>query len=109
MGLVPLDLQILYSQLDNVSKTVAHQQQGKRLATAVEQERIAQKDAEKNEAVQQLKSNDEAIQRIKDREGENKNFQEEKRKQETPEENQKPEEPVAFQDPHLGKFIDISG
>ena len=48
MAIAPLDLQVLYSQLENVSKTVAHQQQGKQLANAIQQETYAQQMAEKN-------------------------------------------------------------
>ena len=63
MAIVPLDLQVLYSQLETVSKRVAHQQQGTQLANAIQQEAHAQQMAEKNSTVQQLQSGEDGIQK----------------------------------------------
>ena len=67
MAIVPLDLQVLYSQLETVSKRVAHEQQGTQLANAIQQEAHAQQMAEKNSTVQQLQSGEDGIQKVKDR------------------------------------------
>lgn len=110
MALAPLDLQILYSQLETVSKTVAHQQQGQQLANAIQRETHAQQLAEKNSTVQQLKSGEDSVHKIKDRAagGSSQNGSGRRQSEEEGEEKEAPA-PVAFQDPNLGKFIDISG
>lgn len=109
MALAPLDLQVLYSQLETVSKTVAHQQQGQQLANAIQRETHAQQLAEKNSTVQQLKSGEDSVHKIKDRAaGGSSQNNSGRRKGEEEEEKETPA-PVAFQDPNLGKFIDISG
>lgn len=109
MAIAPLDLQVLYSQLENVSKTVAHQQQGKQLANAIQQETHAQQMAEKNSTVQQLQSGEEGIQKVKDRAAGGSSQGGSQKKQEQEEDQEQLPEQVAFQDPNLGKFIDISG
>lgn len=111
MALAPLDLQVLYSQLETVSKTVAHQQQGQQLANAIQRETHAQQLAEKNSTVQQLKSGEDSVHKIKDRAaggGSSQNGSG-RRQSETETEEKEASAPVAFQDPNLGKFIDISG
>ena len=102
MAIVPLDLQVLYSQLETVSKRVAHEQQGT-------QEAHAQQMAEKNSTVQQLQSGEDGIQKVKDRAsgGSSQGGSRKKQQEEEPQE-QAPEH-IAFQDPNLGKYIDISG
>lgn len=110
MALAPLDFQVLYSQLETVSKTVAHQQQGQQLANAIQRETHAQQQAEKNSTVQQLKSGEDNVHKVKDRAAGGSSQQNHGRRH--PEEEVEEEEipaPVAFQDPNLGKFIDISG
>lgn len=110
MALAPLDLQVLYSQLETVSKTVAHQQQGQQLANAIQRETHSQQMAEKNSTVQQLKSGEDSVHKIKDRAagGSPQNNSGRRQREEEVEEEETPT-PVAFQDPNLGKFIDISG
>ena len=110
MALAPLDLQVLYSQLETVSKTVAHQQQGKQLANAIQQETHARQMAEKNSTVQQLKSGEDNVYKVRDRAaGDSSQNSYGRRQQEEELEEEETPEPVAFQDPNLGKFIDISG
>ena len=109
MAIAPLDLQVLYSQLENVSKSVAHRQQGMQLASAIQQEIHAQQMAEKNSTVQQLQADEDGIQKIKERSsGGSSQGGSQKKQQEEDAPEQAPEQ-VAFQDPNLGKFIDISG
>ena len=109
MAIAPLDLQVLYSQLENVSKTVAHQQQGKQLANAIQQETYAQQMAEKNSTVQQLQSGEDGVQRVKDRAAGGSSRGGSRKRQDEEETQEQASEQVAFQDPNLGKFIDISG
>lgn len=111
MGIQPIDLQTLYAQLENMSKTVAHQQLGTKLAHDIQQETQAKQAAEKNTAVQQLKKKDEAIPAVHDRENPaSGGFQQEKKRHRQDEPDSEPQDDtVYFKDPHLGQIIDISG
>lgn len=109
MAIAPLDLQVLYSQLENVSKTVAHQQQGKQLANAIQQETHAREMLEKSSTVQQLKSGDDSVQKVKDRAAGDSSQNGSQKKHKEEEDKEEQVAPIAFQDPNLGKFIDISG
>ncbi len=109
MAIAPLDLQVLYSQLENVSKTVAHQQQGKQLANAIQQEVHAREMLEKSSTVQQLNSGEDSVQKVKDRAAGGSSQNGSNKKHEKGEEPEQQSEMVAFQDPNLGKIIDITG
>ncbi|MBO5136877.1 MAG: hypothetical protein J6B81_00060 [Spirochaetaceae bacterium] len=110
MAIAPIDLQTLYSQLENVSKTVAHQQQGVQLAQSIRQEVHARQEAEKNTAVQHLDSG-QGVQSVKDNKNskQNKDSGKEHSDENTEQESNETSQPVFFQDPNLGKYIDISG
>lgn len=47
MGVSPLDLQTMYANMNNVARTVAHQQQGAVLAQQLQESKIIQQNAEK--------------------------------------------------------------
>ncbi len=111
MAIAPIDIQTLYSQLENVSKSVVHQQQGIQLSNAIQQDTNAKQLAEKNNTVQQINKEKEDGISVKERKS-SKNGQDsskkkgsEKEKKEDIEQSQ----PYRFQDPNLGKYIDISG
>lgn len=59
MAIQPIDLQTLYSQLGNVSKTVAFQQQGVPLQNAIQQEEQTKRLQQKREAVEAASGYDE--------------------------------------------------
>ncbi|MBR5866539.1 MAG: hypothetical protein IKZ04_01385 [Spirochaetaceae bacterium] len=110
MAIAPIDIQTLYSQLENVSKSVAYQQQGIHLSNAIQQDKIARQQAEKNTSVQQVKKDNEDNISVKDR----KSFQNEQNpsdKKNSKNESEEEDNPQTyrFKDPNLGKYIDISG
>lgn len=112
MAIAPIDLQTLYSQLENVSKTVVHQQQGVQLSQAIQQETNAKQVAEKSTAVQQLKQDKDDVLSVKDKKssGGGQNSGERKRREQNDDAQAvEGEEPFRFQDPNLGKYVDISG
>ena len=55
MGLNPLDLQTMYSQIDNVAKQAAHLTQGLQLSQAMQQEESVRKNLEKASKVSRTK------------------------------------------------------
>ena len=59
MGIQPIDLQNMYSQISNVAKNVGGQQQAAQVAQSVQQQNQIQKDMESAQRVQQT-SNDKA-------------------------------------------------
>lgn len=110
MAIQPIDLQTLYSQLENVSKTVAHQQQGVHLNNAIQQDVKARQLAEEKTAVQKLQTDKDSIEALKDKK-QSFGQKNQSSRQQQEEESSEQEEPtqIAFKDPNLGKYIDISG
>ncbi len=53
MAIQPIDIQTLFSQLEKVSRTQVHQQQGLQLQNAIQQEEQMKKNLEKKSAVEQ--------------------------------------------------------
>jgi len=112
MAIAPIDLQVLYSQLENVSKNVVHQQQGLQVSNAIHQETFAKQLIEKNATVNKINdSENENIQNVDDRKysQHNKNNFQKKENQKDELEKDIENKEIEFTDPNLGKFIDISG
>ena len=59
MGIAPIDLQNMYSQMSNVAKTVAGQQQSAQVSEQIQHQNQIQKNIEQSQRVQQT-SNDKA-------------------------------------------------
>ncbi len=53
MGIQPIDLQSMYSQISNVAKTVGGQQQAAQLSDAMQQQSVIQRNLENSKKVQQ--------------------------------------------------------
>ena len=66
MALHPIDLQTLYTQLENVSKGVAFHQQGLQLREAVQQDNYGKQLTEKEKAVQEAAQEESETVRVKD-------------------------------------------
>ena len=58
MGVSPLDLQTMYANMNNVARTVSHQQQGAVLAQQLQESKIIQQNAEKASAVRKAADNE---------------------------------------------------
>ncbi len=110
MAILPIDLQILYGQLDKVSKT-AVQQQGAHLQNVLNNEKTAQKIQEKTNTVQQTSLSEDGLTQIHDRkESQNPSSGGKKEKNEKEEVQEIAEDDrEIIKDPSLGKNIDISG
>ena len=59
MGIQPIDLQNMYSQMNNIARNVGGQQQAQQVSQSVQQQNQIQKDLEMSQRVQQT-SNDKA-------------------------------------------------
>lgn len=111
MAILPIDLQILYGQLDKVSKTAVQQQQGAHLQNVLNNERTAQKIQEKKSAVQETTMTEDGLNAVHERK-EHQNQSSDDRRDKNSEE----PDPIVIEDtrevikdPSLGKNIDISG
>ncbi len=58
MGISPIDLQTMYSNMNNIAKTVANQQQGVQLAQQLQESKIIQQNAEKVAQVHKAADNE---------------------------------------------------
>lgn len=110
MGISPIDLQVLYSQLDNVSKQVAQQQQGKQLSDALQKDTKIQENLNKINKVHEL--NEQNKSGVVSKDGKNNNFsnsnKQQKKETETLEEiNEK--DANRIKESYLGNYIDITG
>jgi hypothetical protein len=113
MALHPIDLQTLYTQLENVSKGVAFQQHGLQLREAVQQENYGKQLTEKEKAVKEAAQEQSETVRVKDQNKRNQNAESsaQKEKKQNDEEQDIVTEPktVDIKDPRLGTLIDIQG
>ena len=112
MALHPIDLQTLYTQLENVSKGVAFQQQGLQLRQAVQQDNYGKQLTEKEKAVKEAAHEESETVRVKDQQNRRQNSDNSSNsKEKESEEETVVEEPrmIDIKDPRLGRLIDIQG
>ncbi|NLM00560.1 MAG: hypothetical protein GX220_03780 [Treponema sp.] len=110
MAIQPIDLQVLYSQLENVSKNVAFQQQGIVKHEAITAEKEAEKLQEKKQTVEETRFQENQV--IIQKDGKNSQNSSEKEKKESKNqvetiEDVQPKFQV-IRDPLLGQHIDIT-
>jgi len=58
MGVSPIDLQTMYANMNNVARSVAHQQQGAVLSQQLQESKIVQQNAEKASQVHKAADNE---------------------------------------------------
>lgn len=111
MAIQPIDLQTLYTQLENVSKNVAFQTQGMQFKDDMQQTEKARQDFLKNQAVKKAREDEEQADTVRERKGKG-DQPDNPRQQMKREEEKKEEEPVneiQIKDQSLGRIIDILG
>ena len=108
MAIQPIDLSTMYSQMNNVAKAVAHQQNGAQLTQAMQENVVLQQEKVRLYHVQKAAENESSAGIVKD-EGRQKNsFQNQNgRKTNQPDEEQ-PEKITEIREAFLGQNIDIS-
>ncbi|MDR2842397.1 MAG: hypothetical protein LBV52_04270 [Spirochaetaceae bacterium] len=111
MALQPIDLQLLFSQLDTISKEVSERQDGLVLKKAINGLKIEKQNELKDHAVHQAQDNDEGIEKAGDRH--NKKFDQKAKNNSGKKQgaNQKSEKSNMgfYKDPDLGNYVDLSG
>ena len=66
MGVSPIDLQTMYANMNNIARTVSHQQQGAVLAQQLQESKIIQQNAEKAAQVHKAADNEAKSSQIND-------------------------------------------
>lgn len=111
MAIQPIEMQSMISQLDKLSKSQVHAQQGMQVLNAVEQEIAKNKELDKKKTVEETKNLPDDMTTVKDKLSGNESNKKKSsnskknKKDNTEEEN----ECTYFSDPKLGQHIDISG
>ena len=108
MGVSPLDLQTMYANMNNVAKTVSHQQQGLQLAQQLQESKIVQQNTEKAAQVHKTADNEAKSSSIND-EGHNSGGSASGSKKRRNKENQEDTSPqeTEIRESYLGIHIDI--
>ena len=112
MALHPIDLQTLYTQLENVSKGVAFQQQGLQLREAVQQDNYGKQLMEKEKTVKEAAQEESETVRVKDQQHRRQNSEENSGNKKGSEDDVPVVEAprtIDIKDPRLGRLIDIQG
>jgi hypothetical protein len=106
MAMQPIDLQILFSQLDSVAKDASAQKDGLTLRAAINASTLEKKNGEKSRTVNELRDSGEELETLNSekKQSAEKNT-ERKFAQKSGDQNYRP----FFQDPSLGNYIDIKG
>lgn len=109
MGLNPLDLQTMYSQIDNVAKQAAHLTQGLQLSQAMQQEESVRKNLEEASKVSRTKESAGAKGIGVDSDGKNggdEHSSDGKKKPDNPYA-EKADESARLKEDYLGRHIDV--
>lgn len=111
MAIQPIDLQILFSQMDKVGKAQSEQKEGVQIQQSVQGALTQRKVDERDHSVNEAPDAGNGLERIKDksrkRGGGNANEKENSKEKDAEKDNEGRSEIV--KDPNLGKNIDLSG
>ncbi|MBN1799297.1 MAG: hypothetical protein JW822_12020 [Spirochaetales bacterium] len=106
MPILPIDLQILFSQMNQVGKEQAIQKEGHAINQSLQGMELVKHTEQEDNSVNQSKDVGEGLEKIKNEENKKKE-EREREKNEKKEQSQKKNK--YFADPDLGKHIDIMG
>lgn len=111
MGIQPIDLSVVYSQMDNVSKFNASQNQLVQAANQQGRDKVASENLEKSKTVQNAARDEAQSGNVKNslEGGSSFGYAGGKRKQKEREEDEEDAAPDAISEPELGQLIDIIG
>ena len=110
MSLNPLDLQTMYSQINNVAKQAAHLTQGAQLASSMQQEEAVRKNQEEAKKVAETKENTQSKGIDVDSDGKNSNPEAEHHEKKAPDNpyGQNDADKKRIKEEYLGQHIDIT-
>jgi hypothetical protein len=110
MGIAPIDLQTLFTQLDKVGKAQSSQREGQVLQQAMQGVQLQKKTEEHVQQVNEAQNTGEGVEKVND--GQRRQNSGAKKgnaqKDDGENENEEEENPFDLRDPNLGKRIDIS-
>ncbi len=111
MGIQPIDLSVVYSQMDNVSKFNASQNQLVQAANQQGRDKVASENLEKSKTVQNAARDEAQSGNVKNslEGGSSFGYAGGKRNQKEREEDEENAAPDAISEPELGQIIDIIG
>ncbi|WP_296022539.1 hypothetical protein [uncultured Treponema sp.] len=108
MAIQPIDLQTIYSQMGNVAKNVAHQQNGNQLTQAMQENASVQQKQEQLAQVHKTAENEAVASQIKDEAHQNNSFQNQRNQKKNQEEELEKNKLTEIRESFLGQNIDIS-
>jgi hypothetical protein len=116
MAIAPMDLQMLFSQIDKIGKEVAQQKEGVQLHNVIRREQQQRLDEEKIQSVRDADDAGEGLEHLKDRKNDNPQGAMSQDGDGSGQDGEKEADaqlhvvqmrPV--QDPNLGQFVDLKG
>jgi hypothetical protein len=108
MAMQPLDLQILFSQLDSVAKDAAAQKDGLTLRGAINASVFEKRTEEKSQSVNEAHDMENGLEALNSDKNQNPNRKNIKKKPQQ-ENGDQEEGRQFFKDPSMGNYIDLSG
>ncbi|MCL2244209.1 MAG: hypothetical protein FWC03_07050 [Treponema sp.] len=111
MGIAPIDLQTLFTQVDKVGKTQIAEKEGHVLQQAIHGAQLQRKTEEHIRQVSEAQNMGEGVEKINDHNKNNQKNADGKGKENEKEDNQDDtgeNHPYVLRDPNLGRKIDIS-
>jgi hypothetical protein len=110
MAIQPLDLQTLFTQLDKIGKLQSAERDGLAIQQSLQSGHLQKKNEEQVHSVEQTKETDQGAEAVNDKNARKKNSGSGGEKNQEKEKKDDPEEKNigVFQDPSLGKNIDLS-
>ncbi len=108
MAIAPIDLSTIYSQMNNVAKTVQHQQQGVQLSQSMQENAMIQQNQEQAAQVHKTADSEANAAQVKDDANGSGAQSQNGRKKKNPEETPEPKKMTEIRESFLGQNIDIS-
>ena len=107
MAIAPIDLSTIYSQMNNVAKTVQHQQQGVQLSQSMQENAMIQQNQEQAAQVHKTADSEANAAQVKD-DANGSGAQAQNGRKKNPEETPEPKKMTEIRESFLGQNIDIS-
>lgn len=108
MAIQPIDLSTMYSQMNNVAKTVAHQQNGAQLTQAMQENLVLQQEKVRLSQVQKASENEASAGVVKDESRQKNSFQNQNNREKNQPEEEQQKKITEIREAFLGQNIDIS-
>ncbi len=108
MAIAPIDLQTMYSQMNNVAKTVSHQQQGAQLTQQLEEAKVIQQNMEKATVVKKAADNEAKALSVDSNSNPKNSYQNPKKKDGKNKEGEVKPKQDEYRESYLGQHIDIT-